>query len=204
MKQISIQKQSGAVLIVALVILVIMSVVGISSRVSSTLQQKMTTAYQQRNLAGYAAESALKKAEAWMTENVTSTNYLSNFASNAAATNGLYSNYTLAGEISTAQPAESSLLDITDAALWTSNNSVAVTTYDTDVASQPRYIIEYIGRDKGTANKVIIDYNDPNSSASTDPHVFQISAIGWSRDLAIYQVLQSTYRTGSGSGNFIY
>lgn len=204
MKEISIQKQSGAVLIVAMVILIIMSVIGISSRVSSTLQQNITTAYQQRQLAGYAAESALKKAEAWMTENVTSTNYLSNFASNTAATNGLYSNYTLIGEISTTQPAESSLADVTSAALWTASNSIAVTTYDSEAANQPRYIIEYIGRDKGSANKVIIDYNDPNNSSSSDPHVFQISAIGWSRDEGIYQVLQSTYRTGQGAGNFIY
>lgn len=204
MKEISVQRQSGAVLIVAMVILIIMSVIGISSRVSSTLQQKMTTAYQQRNLAGYAAESALKKAEAWMSENVRSTGYLSNFSSDTAATNGLYSNYTLIGEINTAKPAELSLLDITDSELWTATNSIAVTTYDTDAARQPRYIIEYIGRDKGTANKIIIDYNDPNSSASTDPHVFQITAIGWSREDAVYQVLQSTYSTGSGSGTFIY
>lgn len=204
MKNISIKKQDGAVLIVAMVILVIMSVVGVSSRVSSNLQQKMTTAYQQRNLAGYAAESALKNAEAWMTANVRSTGYLSNFSSDTEATKGLYSSYPLIGEITTAKPSVSSLLDVTNAALWTTANSIAVTTYDNSAAKQPRYIIEYVGRDKGTANKVVVDYNDANNSASTDPHVFQISAIGWSRDEGIYQVLQSTYRTGSGSGNFIY
>ena len=204
MKAINIQKQGGAVLIVAMVIMVIMSVLGISSRVSSSLQQKMTTAYQQRSLAGYAAESALKNAEAWMIENIRSTGKISKFSSNAAADNGLYSNYPLAGEISTPMPASASLADVTNPALWTANNSIAVTTYDGSAAKQPRYIIEYIGRDKGTANKVIIDYNDQNSAASTDPHVFQISAVGWSRDEGIYQVLQSTFSTGSGVGNFVY
>lgn len=204
MKEINSKNQGGAVLIVAMVILLVMSVIGVSSRVSSNLQQKMTTAYQQRNLAGYAAESALKKAEDWMTTTITSSTKLSDFSSAAANTKGLYSNYTLVGEITTSLPASASLADVTDASQWTTDNSVAVTTYDTSAAKQPRYIIEYVGRDKGTANKIIVDYNDPNIAASTDPHVFQISAIGWSRDEGIYQVLQSTYRTGSGSGNFIY
>lgn len=72
------------------------------------------------------------------------------------------------------------------------------------MANKPRYIIEYIGRDKGSANKMVIDPNDPNFSSNQNPHVFQVTAIGWSKVSGIYSVLQTTYRTGSGSGNFIY
>lgn len=201
MKEIGYKKQDGAVLVVAMVILIVMTIIGVSSRVSSSLQQKMSTAYQQRILAGYAAEAALRTAEAWLTTNVRSTGNISNFSSNNA---GLYSNYTLPGEISVTKPADNSLADVTDASLWLAANSVAVTTYDSTAANQPRYIIEYIGRDKGTANKVIIDYNDPNNAASIDPHVFQISAIGWSKDAGIYQVLQSSYKTGQGPNVFTY
>jgi len=194
-------RQQGAVLIVAMVILLVMTVLGVSSQVSSVLQQKMSTAYQQRNLAGLAAESALRAGEAWMNANVTSTLQLNQFVGN---TQGLYSNYTVLNVFDITAPASGNLLDIADASLWTNANSIAVINYDNSVAKSPRYIIEYVGRDKGSGAGDAQDYNDNSAATSRKPHVFQISAIGWSRTEGIYQVLESTYRTGRGPGNFDY
>jgi len=196
-----ISGQRGAILIVAMVILLVMTMVGLTSSKGTLLQQKMSVAYQQRSLASLASEAALRAAETYMQDNITTTPNLSNFA---GGTVGLYSNYTVLGEISVVAAVEDSIADVANPDLWNVANSVAIAGYDPSVANPPRYIIEYVGRDKGKANKVVVDYNDPNLSADTKPHVFQITSIGWSRDEGIYSVLQSTFKTGKGVGNFVY
>ncbi len=198
---VSLAAQKGAILIVVLVILMVMTMIGLTSSSNMLSQQQMSVAYQQRSMAGVAAEAALRDAETYLTDNITSTPRLVNFSGN---TLGLYANYTMLGTINSVSPAADSLADVSNPDLWDANNSVAVIDYDPTVANPPRYIIEYIGRDKGTANKIAVDYNDPNLSADTKPHVFQVTAIGWSRDQGIYSVLQSTYKTGKGAGSFVY
>tara|TARA_B100000446_G_scaffold75014_1_gene70860 strand:- start:10411 stop:11037 length:627 start_codon:yes stop_codon:yes gene_type:complete len=198
---VSLAAQRGAILIVVLVILMVMTMIGLTSSSNMLSQQQMSVAYQQRSMAGVAAEAALRAAEAYLSNNITSTPRLANFSGN---TLGLYSNYTMLGAITNTSPASVSLADVADPDLWDANNSVEVIDYDPSVANPPRYIIEYIGRDKGTANKLAIDYNDPNIAADPKPHVFQITSIGWSRDQGIYSVLQSTFKTGKGGGSFVY
>jgi len=194
-------RQQGAILVVALVILLLMTMVGLTSSVNTVLQQKMSIAYQQRGMSSLAAETALRTAEAYLTANITRTPNLSNFS---GGTLGLYANYTVLGSFLEVAPASDSLNNVVDPSLWTAANSIEVVGYDPSVALPPRYIIEYIGRDKGTGNKLLIDYNNSNNAASVEPHAFQITAIGWSRDEGIYSVLQSTFKTGKGPGNFVY
>ena len=196
-------RQQGAVLIVSMVILLVMTVLGVSSRVSSDLQQKMSTAYQQRSIAGYAAEAALRSAELWLSQNVLRTQDLAQFQNGAL---GLYSNYAFnAGGIYSPSPAVVQLDDTSLYSKWTVNNSVGVVTYDPAVANVPRYIIEYIGRgmvEGDYGNKIIKDYNI-TSNQDNSPHTFLITAIGWGRDGGIYQVLESSYQTGQGPVSFV-
>lgn len=201
LSQTSANKQRGAILVVAMVLLLVMSLIGIGSRVNSTLQQKMSVAYQHQGVARIGAEAALRAAEAFMVANITSTVNLSDFDGN---TLGLYSTYYVPGEINNVAPAAAAIADTADDGLWDAANSIAVADYDASAANQPRYIIEYVGRDKGTADKKVVDYNDPNLASNSDPHVFEITAIGWSRDNRIYSVLQSSFSTGYGPGNFTY
>lgn len=196
-----LSSQGGAILVVALIILLLMTMVGLRSSVSTIEQQDMSLAYQQRSMASLASEAALRDAEAYMLNQITSTQRLSNFNGGVL---GLYSNYTVLGEITVVAKASDSIADKTDPALWTAANSVAVLAYDPTVANPPRYIIEYLGRDRGKGNKAVVDYNNPNLSASTKPHVFQITAIGWSREEGLYSVVQSTFKTGKGNSNFVY
>lgn len=195
------KNQQGATLIVALIALLAMTLLTVASKESSTLQSKMTSAYQQKSLSNYAAETALRTAEKELRTSITNTNKLSEFS---GGTKGYYSNYSMPGQISTTSPLSTELTDPLDPDLWTDNNSLTVNDYDSSLAFAPRYVIEYIGRDKGTANKVVVDYNDPNASADNKPHIFQITAIGWSRDEGIYTVLQSNFHTGQGSTYFVY
>ena len=58
------QKQSGVALVLALVLLLIMSIIGISSVRTVAMEEKMATASHDRSLAFQAAEAALRTGEA--------------------------------------------------------------------------------------------------------------------------------------------
>lgn len=65
----SIKKQSGAVLIVGLVMVLILSVVVIASSKNTLLQQKMSSNMRDKELAFQAAETALKAGEGFLEAN---------------------------------------------------------------------------------------------------------------------------------------
>ena len=58
--------QKGAVLVVSLVLLLVMTIVGVTSLRTITLEEKMASNTQNRNMALQAAESALRNAETWL------------------------------------------------------------------------------------------------------------------------------------------
>lgn len=65
-------KQSGAILVVALVILAAISLVGVSSMQSTTLEMKMVSSSISRSESFARAEAGIFEAAAWLEENVTS------------------------------------------------------------------------------------------------------------------------------------
>ncbi|MFC3114315.1 pilus assembly PilX family protein [Cellvibrio fontiphilus] len=67
----SLQKQSGAVLVVGLVLLLILTVIGLASIRGSDLQERMAGNMRDRNTAFQSAEAALREAEKVMNGVVT-------------------------------------------------------------------------------------------------------------------------------------
>jgi type IV pilus assembly protein PilX len=63
--------QKGAILIVALVMLLLLTVIGISSMRGTTLQERMASNMRDQNMALQAAESSLRKAESVLDEKFT-------------------------------------------------------------------------------------------------------------------------------------
>jgi len=61
-----IRKQRGAALFIALILLVGMTMIGLSSMSSSILQEKMASNYRQEDLAFQAAASAMRWGEFWL------------------------------------------------------------------------------------------------------------------------------------------
>ncbi len=59
MRTINIKAQSGAVLVLALVMLTVLTIVGVSSMSSSSLEMKVASNMQQRNIAFQAAQSRI-------------------------------------------------------------------------------------------------------------------------------------------------
>jgi len=152
-------KQQGAALIVSLIMLLIMTLLGISSMNSTTMEEKMSGNTRDRMLAFQAAEAALKDAEDYVLNSVVATS-----AFNASGTGGLYS----AG----VKP------DVRADATW--SNASKYRTYSgtiTGVTTQPHYIIELISTIGATGDTVNIgNYGD--SSGAGIVTTFKVTARG--------------------------
>ncbi|WP_313556242.1 pilus assembly PilX family protein [Teredinibacter franksiae] len=189
--------QRGATLVIALIILLIMSLIGISNMQSSTMQERMAANNRQKTVALYAAESALTAAEEWVQDNVRSVGDLLRFS----GSDGLYSRTDVSSGISAA-PLLNHVADVTDPDSWgdfgvSSIGETPIVDINL-VSQQPRYVIEYIGIDKGTAGSDVSELNADTHDKPSIAYMFRITAIGWGKDDNIYTVLESVIRTGSG------
>jgi len=136
MKKINYQnnrKQHGAVLVMALLMLFVLTLIGVSSINTTTLEEKMSGNSRNRSLAFQATESAVRDAE----------NYIESTISNPTAqftgSNGLY-----------ALGAGPSSTDAVTNSWWSagSNSKKTYTSTLQDVSNLPQYTIEYIGEMK--------------------------------------------------------
>lgn len=62
----TLYKQGGAALIISLIFLLLMTLIGVTSMQSTTLQERMAGNTRDRNLALQAAEAALRQGETWL------------------------------------------------------------------------------------------------------------------------------------------
>jgi len=148
------KKQSGAVLIVSLIVLVALTLFVLSGSHSVMMQEKMVSAVRDMHVSLEVAESGVLDAEQ-VIEGLTD---VTSF--NASGSNGLYSE----GNGPT---------DLYDDALWNSSN---VATAGTSISSnQALYFVEYLG--VYTSSTAIIDdsvetYGD--ESAESETSLFKI------------------------------
>lgn len=151
----SVKGQGGSALIVSLLILIVLSLLGLTAVRTTTLEEKMAGNLRDDSLAFQAAESALRDAETFV-ESVVSVNAFND-------TGGLYS------EAST-DP------DYFAAATWGAGNSVAYSGTIAGVATQPRYIIKYVGVDSSGSGALNIGGYGNQQAGSL--HTFRITARG--------------------------
>jgi type IV pilus assembly protein PilX len=122
-------RQQGAVLVVSLVLLLILTMIGVTVARMQTVEERMSRNEHNRNLAMQASEAALRSAEAAVLDAI-----YSNFAQNA---NGLY----------TLVPANGSIVDQLMSGAVTANSST-VLTYggpalgNVPLAQQPQLVVE--------------------------------------------------------------
>ncbi len=118
------KKQTGVVLIISLVMLILLTLIGLTGMQTTTLEEKMAGNAKDRNTAFQAAEATLLEAEKYILAN--STTY--------SNTNGLWN---------TAQ----NNLDFFASSTWNANSSRATPSgfeNNFGLPSAPRYIIEKI------------------------------------------------------------
>ncbi len=129
--------QRGSVLLVSLVILLVITVSGLTAVKMATLEEKMSGNYQDQQMAFYAAEAALKEAENFIADNELA---LSSF--NVNCDNG----YCFAGsdinDIGSCAPGISE--PWLTGTVWSDNGRHRVTTVSiSGISAQAKYIIEF-------------------------------------------------------------
>lgn len=167
--------QAGSALVIALLLLIVMTLLGLTSMRSSTLEERMAGNAQDINLSFQAAEAGLRDAEA----------FIETIVSPAAfnGTNGLL------GE-SDDEP------DFFNASTWTGSNSRVYTgTALSSVDQQPRYIIKYLGDVTNTsaANLAgnIRGYGQQANSLTVS--IFRVTVKGTGQNPNTTTVLQGQY-----------
>lgn len=185
--------QRGATLIVALVILLVMSLVGLASMSSSTLQSRMAFNKKQKMLSLLAAESILKAGEKYIADEIVGSSTLSRF-------NGSDGLFAAAKQRDIPLPIKFADLNFSNSDYfysgnWSNANSVEVTSLDSSVSvKKGRYFIEFMGSEQKDQFKV----TDPAvQKPEQAAYLFRVVAIAWGQDPNIYSVLQSTFKTGS-------
>ncbi len=141
-KHTSLTHQSGAVLAISLVMLLLLTLIGITGTQVTGLEEKMAGNSRDQNLAFQSAEAALRAGEAkietlWNASNGS----IQQFCNATAAGNGLFSSVAVCpGGVVKAAP------DPAAAATWTDNTkSITYNTGSALVTTQPRYFITYVG-----------------------------------------------------------
>lgn len=200
-RAVNSSKQKGVVLVVALVMLLIMTVAGVTTMTSATLQERIAGNQRQQMIARGNADRVLKQAEVVLDNLHTGVAFGDDLGAVFAATDdGMYFSVSFGAGV--AQPLDNNF-DRQDLDDWNSpanvNASVLVTDNDVTIG---RYIIEYIG----AANFEAEDYglngydnsdagsgSNNNSDVSSDRKVFRITAMGVGNNANVATILQSHY-----------
>ena len=173
-------KQKGSVLILSLIILVILTILGVSSMNSSSLQEKMSGNFRDREVAFQAAEMALAYAENYVNSTVNSAN-LGNANGLYEQGNGPTSRNAFTGNGGT----------ISD--WWTGTDSINLPTNISEVRTAPRFTIEAreeVGSNDGT------DINITSYGESTGGGLitsFRVTARGTGLSDNTIVILQTNY-----------
>ncbi len=172
MNNVSLRRQHGAALLVCLIILVLVTLMGLTSMRTSVLQEKMSGANSDKTLAFQAAEMALRDAEKVVRLSLSSS---TGFAVNCAAAKCV------------AKPGEKSAAETVD---WDSNQAgtygdASKASAIPGVARQPSYIIELM-----TSMKPPLGNSADQRKKGTP---YRITAIGYGKLERTKVQIQSTY-----------
>jgi len=174
------KSQGGIVLIVAMIMLVIMSILGISSVRSVALEERMSAAQHDRSIAMQAAEAALLAGEQ---DARNRTNFPAGFDPDATT-------------VATAQPVVNGfvarpttqspdwMLTMPDQATWWQQNArelASTVNLGSLLGNRPRYLIEYRGRavcKSQNPNEAPAQCDGPNGkiSPTCDCYLFRVTA----------------------------
>ncbi len=168
-------RQEGATLIVSLLILIVLTLIGITSMSTSGLEEKMAGNSRDLNLAFQAAEAALKDAEEFINTGITSTTAFD------GSTAGLYPPVT-----ETNPPP-----DYFDSAVWISARNYSGIIEG--VKAQPKYIIELVGTMRADNNDINIKPGYGDSSGIGELTTFRITARGTGGTNEATVILQTYY-----------
>lgn len=177
-------RQSGAVLITALVLLLIMTLLGLASMQNTSLEERMAGNMRHANIAFQAAESALRQGEAWIASRTAEPTPTSDGSSGIWSLDGPES---LPSSFDSAYPWWQQLID-TD---WAKSG---VSTYDHTLktagsvnldSAMPRYVIE--------ERRFVSDSLELGQGSETGRMFYQVTARGTDVSGRMQVMLQSSF-----------
>ena len=158
-------KQQGAVLVMALMMLFVLTLIGVSSISTTSMEEKMSGNTRNRHLAFQASETAASDAERFITNNIL--NPTAQFT--AGGVGGLYSlgNGPSSG-------------DAVNPVWWATpaNNRIPYAQAIQDVATAPQYTIEYLGETTQAEASDIEITGGEDGGAAGSIHTFRITSRG--------------------------
>ena len=170
----SVASQKGVILIVALLILMAMTIISVSSMTNSNLEEKMAGNLKDREIAFQAAEAALRYGERLVEAGID----LSQFTTDCP--NGLCDHNL--------QSATTTYPEYwTDPALnvWNDNTKHKIYNVDfVEVSQDAKLIIEHMGVQ-------IQDFS--TGPQASDPQIFRITSLGYGQSINSRVMLQSSY-----------
>lgn len=175
-------RERGATLIVALVLLLIMTLIGVAGMQDTTLQEKMVGNMRDRNLAFQAAEAALRGGERYLQAAT-----LPGFTNTAGLINKAYVIPLLNAPLRSGDPA------FWESYPWDSNaRTYSSTATFTELSAAPRYVIE----------EVPTVFSAPGESvkftALKELKSYRVTARAQGGTTDAVVILQSTYRRQGG------
>ncbi len=168
-------RQKGVALFISLVLLLVLTIIGVSAVQTTSLETRMARNEHDSLLAFQAAESALRDAEAFLN----GVNNTDGFTPGGAG--GLWE---------AAQSGQTERWD--QAGVWASGGSVvAPTDVDGEVAAPPRYLIEHLITVSRGENpyQIETDYPAPSDRIA----MFRITALGVGGSANAQVLLQTTF-----------
>jgi type IV pilus assembly protein PilX len=160
------KKQSGVVLVISLVMLLLLTLIGVTATQVTSLEEKMAHNMRDRNLAFQAAESALREGEAFLTQAT-----LPSFT--LAGTNGLYSE--------TATPPR-----FDDD--WSVFSSVNYSGTLGGISTTPEYVIQRLGSGAGGGSSSL------DAATFSEAEMYRVTARGVGGTATAVVVVQSHYK----------
>jgi len=174
------RRQRGVALFISLVLLLVLTIVGVSSVQTTSLETRMARNEHDTLLAFQAAESALRDAESFLIQNISSVEDTDVFTD--AGGGGLW---TVADD-----PADQDPWEVAN--VWAGAQSVvAPTDVGAVVVEAPRYLIEHLGDVESIENPYQLnpDYPDPVDRVA----MFRITSRGVGGSANAQVLLQSTF-----------
>jgi type IV pilus assembly protein PilX len=197
-------RQKGAVMIVALMLLLVMTVLAISGVGNSVLEQKMSGNYYQATSAFEAAEYGVRVAEQWLIKQVVASSAWETWFAKSVSLNGLYTTQELSSpnNVEVCSGDIDCVFDPRDVDEWCMGGAgcnlpkgfvtlgdtlegTTLATLDMPVDRQPQFIIEYIGPISTSS----IQLGAPELPASQSG--FRVTVIGWGQNSAARHVIQT-------------
>lgn len=170
----SFHAQRGAVLVVSLIFLLVLTLIGVVSMQNTTLQERMARNVYDGERAFQAAEAALREGEQWVMN-------IDTYNPPALTTS------------CTAPPCVAFVYPEDNSASWWASNATeygASGAQDIPALSQdPRYFNEYAGYDPGVT---VIDHDQ--RAQQIGPHWYRTTAAGFGAQETTIRVLQSSVR----------